>query len=63
MSKALPSWTTEEIETVIDFHESMARDAVESCEHEEAKWRRERAAELRAFLKRVEAHPMILKLR
>lgn len=27
----------EELEALIDFHESMAQDAEDSCEHEEAK--------------------------
>lgn len=41
----------EELQAVIDFNESMAADAAESCEYEEAKQRRARAAQLKRRLR------------
>jgi hypothetical protein len=41
----------EELHAVIDFNESMAADATDSCEFEEAKARKARAKELKAMLR------------
>lgn len=44
--------TDEELHAVIDFNESMASDAADSCEPEEAKRRIARVIELKALLHR-----------
>lgn len=41
----------EELHAVIDFNESTAADADDSCEYDEAKQRRARVKELKALLR------------
>ena len=41
----------EELEVLIDFQEACHRDALDSCEHDEARIRKMRANELRAIRK------------
>ena len=49
--EALDHLSKEEVYALIDFNESMAFDAKESCEFEEAEERTERANALKAYLK------------
>jgi hypothetical protein len=53
--EALEHLSEEEVYALIDFNESMAHDARESCEYEEAKERIARAHALKMYLKQSAA--------